>query len=85
MDDWEKFNETLLPGKEDFYSHLNMEDIAEADCVHAKRVCKDFEMKDLREYNDLYIQSDTLLLAGIFENFRNMCLEIYGLDPAKKS
>ena len=72
MDDWEKFNETLLPGKEDFYSHLNMEDIAEADCVHAKRVCKDFEMKDLREYNDLYVQSDTLLLAGIFENFRNM-------------
>ena len=72
MDDWEKFNETLLPRKEDFYSHLNMEDITEADCVHAKRVCKDFEMKDLREYNDLYVRSDTLLLAGIFENFRNM-------------
>ena len=49
-----------------------MEDITEADCVHAKRVCKDFEMKDLREYNDLYVRSDTLLLAGIFENFRNM-------------
>ena len=44
MDDWEKFNETLLPEKEDFYSHLNMEDI-NADYAHAKRVSKDFEIK----------------------------------------
>ena len=45
MDDWEKFNEKLLPKKEDFYSHLNMEDIADADYVHAKKVYKDFEIK----------------------------------------
>ena len=83
MDDWEKFNETSLPGKEDFYSHLNMEDITDADYAHAKRVCKDFEIKHLGEYHDLYVQSDTLLLADVFENFRNMCLEIYELDPAK--
>ena len=48
-----------------------------------KRVCKDFEIKDLREYHDLYVQSDTLLLADVFENFRNMCLKVYKLDPAK--
>ena len=82
MDDWEKFNETSLREKEDFYSHLNMEDITDADYVHAKKVCKDFEIKNSGEY-DLYVQSDTLLLADVLENFRNMCLKIYELDPAK--
>ena len=81
MDDWEKFNETSLPKKEDLYSHLNMEDFTDADYVHAKRVRKDFEIENLGEYHDLYVQSDTLLLANVFENFRNMCLEIYELDP----
>ena len=47
MDDWEKFNEMSLPEKEDFYSHLNMEDVTDADYVHAKRVCKDLEIKNL--------------------------------------
>ena len=49
--------------------------------VMRKRVCKDFEKKNLREYHDLYVQGDTLLLAVMFENFRNMCLKIYELDP----
>ena len=49
MDDCEKFNGTSLPGKEDFYSHLNMEAITKGVYAHAKRVCKDFEIKDLRE------------------------------------
>ena len=83
MDDWEKFNETSLPEKEGFYSHLNMEDITDADYAHAKRVCKDFEIKNLGEYHGLYVQSDTLL-ADVFENFRNMCIEIDKLDLAKK-
>ena len=83
MDDWEKFNETSLPEKGDFHSHLNMEDITDADCAHTKKVCKDFKIKNLGEYHALYLQSDTLLLADVFENFRNMCLEIYALDPAK--
>ena len=82
MDDWEKFNEMSLPEKEDFYSHLKMEDITDADFVHGKRVCKDFEIKNLGEYLDLYVQSDTLLLADVLENFRNMCINIYELDPA---
>ena len=80
MDDYEKFNETSLPEKEDFYSCLNMEDITDSDYMHAKRFCKDFEIKNLREYHDLYIQSNTLLLADVFEIFRNMCLKIYQLD-----
>ena len=65
--------------KEDFYSHLNLEDITDADYVHPKGVCKDFEIK---EYHDLYAQNDTLLLADVFENFRNKCIKIYELDPA---
>ena len=83
IDDWEKFNETSLLEKEDFYSHLYMKDITDADYAHAKRVCKDFEIKKIRKHYDLYVQSDTLLLADVFENFRNMCPEIYKLDPAK--
>ena len=83
IDDWEKFNEITLPEKEDFCSHLNMEDIIDADFSHTKRVNKDFEIKNLGEYHDFYVQSDALLLVNVFENFRNMCLEIYALDPAK--
>ena len=60
-----------------------MEDITHADYAHAKRVCKDFEIKKLGEYHDLYVQSDALLLADVFENFRDICLKIYELDPAK--
>ena len=56
MGDWEKFNETTLPEKEEFYSNLNMEDITDADYMHAKRVCKDFEIKNLGEYHDLYLK-----------------------------
>ena len=49
MDDWEEFNETTLTEKEEFYSNLNMEDITDADYMHSKRVCKDFEIKNLAE------------------------------------
>ena len=60
-----------------------MEDATDADYGHAKRVCKNFKIKSFGEY-DLYVQSNTLLSAYVFDNFRNMCLEIYELDPAKK-
>ena len=60
-----------------------MEDITDADYTHGKRVCKDFEIKNLGEYHDLYVQSNILLLADVFENFRNMGLEIYKLNPTK--
>ena len=57
-----------------------MEDITYSDYNHAKKVCKNFEIKYLGEYHDLYFKSDTLLLVDVFENFRKMCLEIYELD-----
>ena len=74
MDNWEKVNETLLLKKQDSHTHLNMEDITDADSVHAKRVCEDFKIKKLGEYTHLYVQIDTFMLADVFENFRNMCL-----------
>ena len=60
-----------------------MEDITDTDYAHAKRVCKGFEMKNLGEYLDLYVQRAILLLVFVFEKFRNMCIEMYELDPAK--
>ena len=59
-----------------------MEETTDADYAHAKRVCKDFEIKDLGEYHDFYVQSNTFLLTGVFENLK-YCLEIYELEPAK--
>ena len=82
MDSWERFDETSLPGKEAFYNSLNMENITDVDYRHAKRVFKSLNYKNLGDYHDLYVQSDTLLLADVFENFRNKCIEIYELDPA---
>ena len=82
MDAWEKFNEISLPSKEDFYSNLNMEGINDIDYRHANNVFKVFKLENFGNYHDLYVQSDTLLLADVFNNFRNMCLKEYELDPA---
>ena len=81
MDSWEKFDETALPPKKDFYSNLNLEDISDEDYAHAQKVWDIFKIKNLGEYHDLYVQSDTLLLADVYENFTNMCLKKYQLDP----
>ena len=81
MDDWEKVNENSLPEKEDFYSPLNMKDFTDRYDAHTKRVFKDFKIRYLEDFHDLYVESNTLLLADPFENFRNMCLEMYVLDP----
>ena len=82
MNSWERFSEISLPDKEAFYSNLNMEDITDVDYRHVKRVFKSLSNKNLDDYHDLYVQSDTLLLADVFENLRNKCIEIYELDPA---
>ena len=82
MDNWERFDETSLPDKESFYSSLNMENIDDNDYRHGNNVFKNFKLENLGEYHDLYVQSDTLLLAGVFENVRNMCIKVYELDPA---
>ena len=82
MDSWKIFTETSLPSKEDFYSNLNMENIDDIDYRHGNNVFKGFKLENLGDYHDLYVQSDTLLLADVFENFRDMCLKEYELDPA---
>ena len=82
MDDWERFNETSLPSKESFYSNLNMEDIDDIDYRNGNNVFNKFKLNNLGDYHDLYVQSDTLLVADVFENFRDMCLKEYELDPA---
>ena len=69
MDGWEKFHEKSLPKKEEFCSNLN---IINSDYNHAKRICKDFEIRNLGEYHDLYLKSNTLSLADIFENSRKI-------------
>ena len=79
MDSWERFNETSLPDKKAFYSELNLEDITDKDYAHAQKVFEEFKLKNLGDYHDLYVQSDTLLLADVFENFRNKYIEIYEL------
>ena len=84
MDDWEKVNETTLPEKEEFYSNLDLEDFTEADYMHAKRVCKDFEIKNLAEHHDFYLKNNVLLLADVFENFRKMYLKIYELHRPRE-
>ena len=81
VDNWERFSEISLPSKEDFYSNLNMEDINDIDYRHANNVFKRFELKNLGQYHDLYVQSDTLLLADVFKNVRDMCIKEYELDP----
>ena len=63
MDDWKKFNETSLPEKEDFYSHLNMENITDADYAHAKRVCKGFQTKKFGEYYDFLCSKQYIIVS----------------------
>ena len=82
MDSWERFNETSLPPKKSFYSELNLEDISDKDYLHAQKVWDVFEIRNLGEYHDLYVQTDTSLFADVFEKFRDTCIEIYGLDPS---
>ena len=81
-DSWEKYDETTMPPKEAFYSELILEGINDTKYADAQKVWEVFEIKNFGEYHNLYAQSGTLLLPDVFENFRNMCLNEYGLDPA---
>ena len=81
MDSFEKFNQTELPTKDQFYSILNDQHITDDEYDHAKKVWKTFKIKTMGEYHDLYLGSDVLLLADVFESFRKTCLQYYKLDP----
>ena len=82
MDSFEKLKETKLPPKEAFYSRLNEKGISDEDYIHAQKVWKTFNMKTLEDYHNLYNKTDVLLLADVFENFRDICIKNYKLDPA---
>ena len=80
MDSRDKFEETKLPPREQFYSHLKEESVSEADYAHAQKVWNEFKIQNLHQYHDLYLTLDVLLLADVFENFRRMSLNYYELD-----
>ena len=82
MNSWEKFDETKLPNKEEFYSQLYEENITDKDYARANIVWKHFNIKNIGGYHDLYLMTDVYLLTDVFEIFRDMCLNYYGLDPA---
>ena len=82
MDSFNKFNETENPPKEAYYSILNNQEITDQGYDHSKLIWKEDKIKNLGQYHDLYLKIDVLLLAEIFENFRNVCLKNYELDPA---
>ena len=66
MDSWERFNENTIPPKEAFYSEFNLENITAKDYEHVKKVWETFEIKNLGEYHDLFVQCHTFLLADEF-------------------
>ena len=81
IDCFEKFNQTELPTKEQFYSVLNSQHITNVEYDHAWKVWKTFNLKNIGEYHDLYLKSDVLLLVDVFESFRKTCLQYCKLDP----
>ena len=82
MDSFERFHEQQLPEKEKFYSSLSGSGITDEEYAHAKKVWETFGCQNLGDYHNLYVYTDTVLLADVFENFRKVCQEKYGLDPA---
>ena len=82
VNSWDRFNETQLPPISAFYSNLNMSSISEEDYQHAQRVWKEFGIRDLGDYHDLYLRTDVVLLANLYEAFMDTCLNHYKLDPA---
>ena len=82
MSSWDKFEETKLPPKEAFHSNFYMSDISKYDYEHEQKVWKEFYLKILGEYHNLYLKTDTLLPSNVFELFRNECLEYHKLDLA---
>ena len=76
MDNCERFDETSLPDKKAFYGKFYLKYFTDTDYIHAQKVFEELELKNLGDYHDLYVQSDTLLLADIFETLRNKCVQL---------
>ena len=81
VDDWNKYNETEFPSKENFYSNLNNSNINNSDYEYGKQIFNNLKDKNLGNYNDLYLIVDVLQMMNVFENFRNVCINTYKLDP----
>ena len=79
---FDKFREKQLPPKEQFYSNLTESHIEDDEYERALKIWEHFGIRNLGQYHDLYLRTDVLLLTDVFENFRDLCLEYYGLDPA---
>ena len=82
MNIWGRFDESSLPAKKEFYSSITNKIVTDPDYKHSKRVWEYLEIQNLGQYHDLYVQSDAILLVGVFESFSNKSIEIYELDPA---
>ena len=82
MDSWDRFKETSLPSIKCFYTNLNMSEVSDEDYTHACSVWREFGIRNMGEYHDLYLRTDVILLANVFKSFRRVCLENYGLDPS---
>ena len=82
MDSWDRFNETRLPSKFKFYSNLYTSGVGDGEYEQARNVWREFKIRNMGEYHDLYLKTDTILLANVFESFRSVCIENFGLDPA---
>ena len=83
MNSWNRFNECKNPPFKKYYGKLNMSNISKEDYVHSQKIWNTFKIQDLGVYHDLYVKTDVLLLADVFENFRRMCHDKYGLDPVR--
>lgn len=81
IDSWRKYEDQNLSPKEAFYDALHKKEIKDSEHEYAKEVWEEFGCKTLGDYSDLYLKTDVALLADIFENFRKLCIKIYGLDP----
>ena len=83
MDSFNKFNDKQLPQKAEFYSLLNDKHITDDDYKYAKEIWQKFNLENMGKYHDLYLKTDVLLLADVFESFRKTCMEYYKLDPCQ--
>ena len=82
MDSFERFSEVELPSKSAFFSKLTGEGMTDANYEHAQEVWRAFDIKNLEEYHNLYLNTDVVLRADVFESFRKTCMRHYGLNPA---